>query len=188
MNDTHGLIHFREIFICFETQSLQWEVGCDALGTCNLCRLGALGGPSWSAGTEWRLQWLERHPTVIKVGGVFTGSAIEHQDEMILFYTGFAKDRQVQFVSSSANGLTFNKSNGLKTTVNTWSLIAEYSTLLPCKQFGLDMRLSSFFPWTPLSCLSMLKISSWITYQTQENSWIDSKIVVGYWSRIIFLL
>ena len=44
-------------------------------------------------------------------GGIFTGSAIEHQDELILFYTGCTKDRQVQCMASSSDGLTFNKFN-----------------------------------------------------------------------------
>ncbi|MEL0330370.1 MAG: glycoside hydrolase family 32 protein, partial [Deltaproteobacteria bacterium] len=43
-------------------------------------------------------------------GGIFTGSAIEHQDELILFYTGCTQDRQMQCMARSSDGLIFSKS------------------------------------------------------------------------------
>ena len=44
-------------------------------------------------------------------GGIFTGSAIEHEGELILFYTGCGQDRQVQCMASSADGISFIKSD-----------------------------------------------------------------------------
>ena len=42
-------------------------------------------------------------------GGIFTGSAIEHDGKLILFYTACAEEKQVQCMAISEDGITFKK-------------------------------------------------------------------------------
>ncbi|MDP2574248.1 glycoside hydrolase family 32 protein [Vibrio penaeicida] len=45
-------------------------------------------------------------------GGIFTGSAVNNDGELTLFYTGCAQDRQVQCMATSKDGVNFDKYDG----------------------------------------------------------------------------
>ena len=105
MNDPHGLIQFQGKFHLFYQHhpfSGKW------------------GTMHWGhAISEDLIHW-EHQPEALapsedydgwEGGGIFTGSAIVHQDELVLFYTGCAQDRQVQCMASSSDGYSFAKSN-----------------------------------------------------------------------------
>lgn len=47
-----------------------------------------------------------------KGGGIFTGSAIEHEEKMYLFYTACAADKQTQCMAISSDGYAFEKFAG----------------------------------------------------------------------------
>jgi len=105
MNDPHGLIQFQGKFHLFYQHnpfSGKWAT------------------MHWGHAISADLMHWEHQPEALapsedyddwEGGGIFTGSAIEHQNELILFYTGCAKDRQVQCMASSTDGLNFTKSD-----------------------------------------------------------------------------
>mgnify|MGYP000204732462 CR=1 FL=1 len=105
MNDPHGLIQFQGKFHLFYQHhpfSGKW------------------GTMHWGHAISKDLIHWEHQPEALapsedydgwEGGGIFTGSAIEHQNELILYYTGCAKDRQVQCMASSTDGLNFIKSD-----------------------------------------------------------------------------
>jgi len=105
MNDPHGLIQFQGKFHLFYQHhpfSGKW------------------GTMHWGHATSKDLIHWEHQPEALapseeydgwEGGGIFTGSAIEHQNALILYYTGCAKDRQVQCMASSTDGLIFTKSD-----------------------------------------------------------------------------
>ena len=105
MNDPHGLIQFQGKFHMFYQHhpfSGKW------------------GTMHWGHAISKDLIHWEHQPEALapsedydgwEGGGIFTGSAIEHQNELILYYTGCAKDRQVQCMASSTDGLNFIKSD-----------------------------------------------------------------------------
>ena len=98
MNDPHGLIQFQGQFHMFY-QHHPFN--------------GKWGTMHWGhAISEDLIHWKHQPEALApsedydgwEGGGIFTGSAIEHQDELILFYTGCAQDRQVQCMASSSDG------------------------------------------------------------------------------------
>ena len=105
MNDPHGLIQFNgkyHLFYQHHPFSGKW------------------GTMHWGHAVSENLIHWEHLPEALAPsetydgwdgGGIFTGSAIEHNRELILFYTGCAKDRQVQCMASSKDGVNFIKSN-----------------------------------------------------------------------------
>ena len=87
MNDPHGLIQFQGKFHLFYQHN-------PFSGKC--------GTMHWGHAISKDLIYWEHQPEALapsenyddwEGGGIFTGSAIEHQDELILFYTGCTKDR-----------------------------------------------------------------------------------------------
>jgi Beta-fructosidases (levanase/invertase) len=105
MNDPHGLIQFNgkyHLFYQHHPFSGKW------------------GTMHWGHAVSENLIHWEHLPEALAPsetydgwdgGGIFTGSAIEHNRELILFYTGCAKDRQVQCMASSKDGVNFIKSD-----------------------------------------------------------------------------
>ena len=98
MNDPHGLIQFQGKFHLFYQHN-------PFSGKC--------GKMHWGHAISKDLIYWEHQPEALapsenyddwEGGGIFTGSAIEHQDELILFYTGCTKDRQMQCMASSSDG------------------------------------------------------------------------------------
>ncbi len=94
MNDPHGLIQFQGKFHLFYQHN-------PFSGKC--------GKMHWGHAISKDLIYWEHQPEALapsenyddwEGGGIFTGSAIEYQDELILFYTGCTKDRQVQCMAS----------------------------------------------------------------------------------------
>ena len=105
MNDPHGLIQFNgkyHLFYQHHPFSGKW------------------GTMHWGHAVSENLIHWQHLPEALAPsesydgwdgGGIFTGSAIEHNRELILFYTGCAKDRQVQCMASSKDGVNFIKSD-----------------------------------------------------------------------------
>ena len=105
MNDPHGLIQFNGKYHLFY-QHHPFS--------------GKLGTMHWGHAVSDNLINWEHLPTALAPsepydgwdgGGIFTGSAIEHEGELLLFYTGCAEDRQVQCLARSKDGVNFIKSD-----------------------------------------------------------------------------
>ena len=103
MNDPHGLIQFQGKFHLFcQHHPFSGKWGTMHWGR-DQQRPDSLGASAEAlAPSEDYDGW--------EGGGIFTGSAIEHQNELIL-YTSCTKDRQVQCMASSTDGLNFIKSD-----------------------------------------------------------------------------
>ncbi|MBF0289841.1 MAG: glycoside hydrolase family 32 protein [SAR324 cluster bacterium] len=105
MNDPHGLIQFNGRFHLF----YQYHPFSGKWGTMH-----------WGHAMSDDLIHWEHLPVALAPsepydgwdgGGIFTGSAIVHERELLLFYTGCAEDRQVQCLARSKDGVNFVKSD-----------------------------------------------------------------------------